>query len=96
MQFTKADISNVMDDLVSVRQKLERWGSDLAEVAERGRMDPYSALIVSAEANVYRALVQLKESYRYWVRIQQTAERYERRRFIEDSPYLTRTEDEDP
>lgn len=87
------------------RSILEQVGVDLASRAPRisviavgdgmeearARLDPYSALLVAAEANLYRACVQLKEAYRQWDKIRPEMEAVERQAFVDESPYLVRS-----
>lgn len=102
MRITRDDIFKMIGEVNHQRSILEQVGVDLAAraavavevggmVQHRARLDPYSALLVSAEANLYRACVQLKEAYRQWERIRPQVEEIDREAFVDDSPYLVRS-----
>lgn len=90
MRVDRDDVYKMIGEVNHQRQILEEVLLDLSYASHMGRLDPYSALLCSAEGNLYRACVQLKEAYRQWERIRQVWERTERDVFVEESPHLVR------
>lgn len=94
----KDDVSKMIAEVNHQRSLLEDVGNMLAtrvscsEIGSKARLDPYCSLLVSAEANLYRACVQLKEAYRQWERIKPVIDGVEYSVFVESSPFLERSQ----